>query len=72
MLAGAGKMGGAMLTGWLARGLDARRVIVIEPQPTLMASTLIDFPRLLRLTRSGSCGTRTFGPFLVRELCRPA
>ena len=33
-LAGAGKMGGAMLTGWLARGLDARRVIVFEPSPS--------------------------------------
>jgi pyrroline-5-carboxylate reductase len=31
VLAGAGKMGGAMLTGWLARGLDATRVAVIEP-----------------------------------------
>jgi pyrroline-5-carboxylate reductase len=34
VLAGAGKMGGAMLAGWLARGLDARRVVVIEPRPT--------------------------------------
>src|SRR6476661_9451942 len=33
-LAGAGKMGGAMLAGWLAGGLDARRVVVIEPQPS--------------------------------------
>jgi pyrroline-5-carboxylate reductase len=33
-LAGAGKMGGAMLTGWLAQGLDARRVVVIEPSPS--------------------------------------
>jgi len=32
-LAGAGKMGGAMLTGWLAGGLDANRVIVVEPFP---------------------------------------
>jgi pyrroline-5-carboxylate reductase len=32
-LAGAGKMGGAMLTGWLAGGLDASRVMVIEPFP---------------------------------------
>ncbi|WP_284267572.1 pyrroline-5-carboxylate reductase [Bradyrhizobium iriomotense] len=31
LLAGAGKMGGAMLTGWLAQGLDPRRVAVIEP-----------------------------------------
>jgi pyrroline-5-carboxylate reductase len=34
VLAGAGKMGGAMLSGWLARGLDARRVAVIEPYPS--------------------------------------
>jgi pyrroline-5-carboxylate reductase len=34
VLAGAGKMGGAMLSGWLARGLDARRVAAIEPQPS--------------------------------------
>src|SRR5262249_38607523 len=27
-------MGGAMLTGWLAGGLDARRVVVIEPTPS--------------------------------------
>jgi pyrroline-5-carboxylate reductase len=33
-LAGAGKMGGAMLTGWLAQGLDAKRVVVIEPHPS--------------------------------------
>jgi len=28
-LAGAGKMGGAMLTGWLAGGLEGKRVVVI-------------------------------------------
>ena len=33
-LAGAGKMGGAMLTGWLAGGLDASRVMVVEPHPS--------------------------------------
>jgi pyrroline-5-carboxylate reductase len=31
VLAGAGKMGGAMLAGWLARGLDASDVAVVEP-----------------------------------------
>jgi pyrroline-5-carboxylate reductase len=40
VLAGAGKMGGAMLTGWLARGLDARQVGVIEPQPSGEISAL--------------------------------
>ena len=34
VLAGAGKMGGAMLSGWLAQGLDASRVAVIEPHPS--------------------------------------
>jgi pyrroline-5-carboxylate reductase len=39
-LAGAGKMGGAMLTGWLAGGLEASRVVVIEPQPSLEITAL--------------------------------
>jgi pyrroline-5-carboxylate reductase len=34
LLAGAGKMGGALLSGWLAQGLDARHLGVIEPQPS--------------------------------------
>lgn len=33
VLVGAGKMGGAMLDGWLARGLKAKQITVIEPQP---------------------------------------
>ena len=34
VLAGAGKMGGAMLSGWLAQGLDADHLSVIEPHPS--------------------------------------
>jgi pyrroline-5-carboxylate reductase len=34
VLAGAGKMGGAMLSGWLAQGLEARSLAVIEPHPS--------------------------------------
>jgi pyrroline-5-carboxylate reductase len=34
VLAGAGKMGGALLSGWLAQGLDPKRVVVIEPHPS--------------------------------------
>ncbi|WP_420133919.1 pyrroline-5-carboxylate reductase [Rhodopseudomonas sp.] len=34
VLAGAGKMGGAMLSGWLAQGLDAGNVVVVDPQPS--------------------------------------
>ena len=40
-LAGAGKMGGAMLTGWLAGGLEASGVVVIEPQPSPEIAALI-------------------------------
>ena len=33
VLVGAGKMGSAMLDGWIARGLALKRIVVIEPQP---------------------------------------
>ncbi|MFN3351399.1 pyrroline-5-carboxylate reductase [Pseudorhodoplanes sp.] len=33
-LVGAGKMGGAMLEGWLALGLDPQNVAVLEPNPS--------------------------------------
>ena len=39
-LAGAGKMGGAMLSGWLGGGLDAKRVMVIEPAPSAEIAAL--------------------------------
>jgi pyrroline-5-carboxylate reductase len=34
LLAGAGKMGGALLAGWLAQGLDGCEVAVLEPHPS--------------------------------------
>ncbi len=34
VLVGAGKMGGAMLEGWLARKLPPKKVVVLEPQPS--------------------------------------
>ncbi|MCF3931872.1 pyrroline-5-carboxylate reductase [Acuticoccus sp. M5D2P5] len=34
VLVGAGKMGGAMLEGWLASGIDPRTIVVIEPNPS--------------------------------------
>jgi len=40
ILAGAGKMGGAMLTGWLARGLNPKQIAVNEPQLTTALSAL--------------------------------
>ena len=34
VLLGCGRMGSAMLEGWLARGLEPRQVTVIDPQPS--------------------------------------
>jgi len=34
LVVGAGKMGGAMLDGWLARKLPPKKIIVLEPQPS--------------------------------------
>jgi pyrroline-5-carboxylate reductase len=39
-LVGAGKMGGALLDGWIGLGLDPARIIVIEPQPAPPISAL--------------------------------
>lgn len=39
-LIGAGNMGGAMLKGWLELGLDPAKVIVQEPQPSLLIAGL--------------------------------
>lgn len=44
-LVGAGKMGGAMLEGWLALGLDPHNVVVIEPQPS---------PQIVSLAQRGA------------------
>jgi pyrroline-5-carboxylate reductase len=56
-LAGAGKMGGAMLTGWLAGGLDAGRVIVIDPQPSAEISALATKGVRLNPTDAGHVDT---------------
>jgi pyrroline-5-carboxylate reductase len=42
ILVGAGKMGGAMLEGWLALGLDARGVVVIDPHASPALTTLCE------------------------------
>lgn len=33
VLVGAGKMGGAMVNGWLHQGMDASRIVVLDPAP---------------------------------------
>jgi pyrroline-5-carboxylate reductase len=52
VLVGAGKMGSAMLDGWLALGLSPRNVAVLEPQPTPEVTALT--ARGLRLNPSAA------------------
>jgi pyrroline-5-carboxylate reductase len=42
VLVGAGKMGGAMLQGWLRLGLDPAKVVVFEPEPSTDIAKLAD------------------------------
>ena len=42
VLVGAGKMGGAMLSGWLASGLDPHAVMVVDPAPPADSAVLLD------------------------------
>jgi pyrroline-5-carboxylate reductase len=55
VLLGAGKMGGAMLDGWLARGLAAKKLVVIEPQPGKAVKELTR--RGLKLNPKGKSAT---------------
>jgi pyrroline-5-carboxylate reductase len=54
LLVGAGKMGSAMLDGWIARGLPLKRIAVIEPQPGKAVKALAR--RGLALNPKGKAG----------------
>ncbi len=68
-LAGAGKMGGAMLTGWLAQGLDPKRVVVIEPHPSAEIGALAAEGIQLNPTATGTVDTLVVAvkPQMFRE-----
>ena len=55
VLVGAGKMGGAMLEGWLVRKLPPKKVVVIEPQPSKEIKALAK--RGVRINPKGDLGT---------------
>jgi pyrroline-5-carboxylate reductase len=42
VLVGAGKMGGALLEGWLRLALDPKRVVVLEPHPSADLAGLVN------------------------------
>ena len=54
VLVGAGKMGGAMLDGWLARKLPPKKVIVLDPQPSKAIKALAK--RGVRINPRGDVG----------------
>ena len=49
VLAGAGKMGGALLSGWLAKGLDPRSIVIVDPAPPPEVDALITKQGLRRV-----------------------
>ncbi len=54
VLVGAGKMGGALLDGWLARKLPPKKIIVLEPQPSKSIKALAK--RGVRINPKGDVG----------------
>lgn len=69
-LAGAGKMGGAMLTGWLAGGLSPDLVTVIDPQPSDAIRALVS--RGVRLNPAESSPVATLVLAVKPQLFRDA
>jgi pyrroline-5-carboxylate reductase len=48
LLVGAGKMGGALLEGWLARGLDPADIAVLDPSPPAAVAQFLSARKILR------------------------
>ena len=58
LLAGAGNMGFALLSGWLERGLDPARVIVQDPAPPPRVKELLASTASTRAPQSARCPSR--------------
>jgi pyrroline-5-carboxylate reductase len=48
LLVGAGRMGGALLGGWLARGLDPSKIVVTDPAPPAEVLKLLSEKKIAR------------------------
>ena len=70
VLLGAGKMGQAMLNGWLARGLDPRKIVVIEPQPSKALKALAH--RGLSVNPKGKAASASVIVIAVKPQSAPA
>jgi pyrroline-5-carboxylate reductase len=68
LLAGAGNMGGALVAGWLARGLDPRRLIVQDPAP---ARAIRDLLQRHHITAVGSASKLPEPPAVLVVAVKP-
>ena len=69
VLVGAGKMGGAMLEGWLARRLPPKKVVVLDPQPSKQIKALAK--RGVRINAKGDIGTAAAMVLAVKPQTAP-
>jgi len=69
VLVGAGKMGGAMLDGWLARGLKPKQITIIDPQPGKAVKVLVG--RGIRLNPKGKVTAATAIVIAVKPQTAP-
>ena len=69
VLLGAGKMGSAMLEGWLARGLKPKQITVLEPHPGKMVTALTR--RGIKLNPKGKAFTATAIVIAVKPQSAP-
>jgi len=66
LLVGAGKMGGALLEGWLARGLDPTQVAVRDPAPPPEIAKLLSARKIAR-----DADAKTFSPDAILLAVKP-
>jgi pyrroline-5-carboxylate reductase len=70
LLVGAGKMGGAMLEGWLSRGLDAGDVIVQDPAPPPEMASMLAARGVKRVDQVGE-GDLDGAPAVILMAVKP-
>ncbi|HWK00310.1 MAG TPA: pyrroline-5-carboxylate reductase [Xanthobacteraceae bacterium] len=54
LLVGAGKMGGALLEGWLSHGLSPANIAVLDPAPSSDMATFLKEQKIERMPRPGA------------------
>jgi len=65
ILVGCGKMGGAMLAGWLRQGVPAADIVVVEPNP------VADLPAGIRKVETAEAVPADFSPALIILAVKP-